>query len=146
MYSVFWEEEGEVFNHFTSLQVNKITCEQRHFVISWKQNFLYRNIIGIVLLLVYDQLLPSLVSKVEIVSLAHTTLVNVAEKYRMKTEQPSCTNKRKYLKRCRSPIGHYVDCSQSPIFSWDHLDMPCLTVMAILIFKCTEGASVGDYS
>ena len=30
MYSVFWEE-GEAFNHFTSLQVNKITCEQRHF-------------------------------------------------------------------------------------------------------------------
>ena len=32
MYSVFWEE-GEAFNHFTSLQVNKISCEQRHFVI-----------------------------------------------------------------------------------------------------------------
>jgi len=146
MYSVFWEEEGEVLNHFTSLQVNKITRELRHFVIGWKQNFLYRNIIGIVLLLVSDKLFPSLVSKVEIVSLAHTTLVNEAEKYRMETEQPSCTNKRKYLKRCHSPIRHNVDCSQSPIVSCDHLDMPRLTVTAILIFKCTEGAGVGDYS
>ena len=84
MYSVFWEE-GEVFNHFTSLQVNKITCEQTHFVIGWKQNFLYRNFIGIVLLLVSDKLFPSLVSKVEIVTLAHTTLLNEAEKYGMET-------------------------------------------------------------
>ena len=41
---------------------------------------------------------------------------------------------------------HAVDCSQSPIFSWDCLDVPRLTVTAILIFKCTEGAGVGDYS
>ena len=39
-----------------------------------------------------------------------------------------------------------VDCSQSPIFSWDRLDILRLTVTAILIFKCTEGADVGDYS
>ena len=39
-----------------------------------------------------------------------------------------------------------VECSQSPIFSWDRLDIPRLTVTAILIFKCTEGAGVGDYS
>ena len=39
-----------------------------------------------------------------------------------------------------------VDCSQSPIFSWDRLDIPRLTATAILIFKCTEGAGVGDYS
>ena len=39
-----------------------------------------------------------------------------------------------------------LDCSQSPIFSWDHLDIPRLTVTAFLIFKCTEGAGVGDYS
>ena len=39
-----------------------------------------------------------------------------------------------------------VDCSQSPIFSWDRLDIPRLTVTGILIFKCTEGAGVGDYS
>ena len=39
-----------------------------------------------------------------------------------------------------------VDCSQSPIFSWDRLDKPRLTVTAILIFKSTEGAGVGDYS
>ena len=39
-----------------------------------------------------------------------------------------------------------VDCSQSPIFSWDRLDIPrLLTVTAILILKCTEGAGVGDY-
>ena len=38
-----------------------------------------------------------------------------------------------------------LDCSQSPIFSWDRLDIPRLTVTAILIFKCTEGAGVGDY-
>ena len=28
-----------------------------------------------------------------------------------------------------------IDCSQSPIFSWDRLDIPRLTVTAILIFK-----------
>ena len=39
-----------------------------------------------------------------------------------------------------------VDCSQSPIFSWDRLDIPRLTVTGILIFKGTEGAGVGDYS
>ena len=39
-----------------------------------------------------------------------------------------------------------LDCSQSPIFSWDRLDIPRLTVTGILIFKCTEGAGVGDYS
>ena len=39
-----------------------------------------------------------------------------------------------------------LDCSQSPIFSWDRLDIPRLTVTSILIFKCTEGAGVGDYS
>ena len=38
------------------------------------------------------------------------------------------------------------DCSQSPIFSWDRLDIPRLTVTAILLFKDTEGAGVGDYS
>ena len=43
-------------------------------------------------------------------------------------------------------IMSWVDCSQSPIFSWDRLDIPrLLTVMAILILKCTEGAGVGDY-
>ena len=39
-----------------------------------------------------------------------------------------------------------IDCSQSPIFSWDRLDIPRLTVTGILIFKGTEGAGVGDYS
>ena len=39
-----------------------------------------------------------------------------------------------------------LDCSQSPIFLWDRLDIPHLTVMAILIFKCTKGAGVGCYS
>ena len=39
-----------------------------------------------------------------------------------------------------------LDCAQSPIFSWDRLDLPRLTVTGILIFKCTEGAGVGDYS
>ena len=34
-----------------------------------------------------------------------------------------------------------VDCSQSPIFTWDRL-----TVTAISIFKCTDGVNVGDYS
>ena len=50
------------------------------------------------------------------------------------------------------PVRYFIlllvdlDCSQSPIFSWDRLDMPRLTVTAILIFKCTEGAGVGNYS
>ena len=40
-----------------------------------------------------------------------------------------------------------LDCSQSPIFLWwDRLDILCLTVTGILIFKCTEGAGVGEYS
>ena len=39
-----------------------------------------------------------------------------------------------------------LDCSQSSIFSCDRLDIPRLTVTAILIFKGTEGAGVGDYS
>ena len=39
-----------------------------------------------------------------------------------------------------------LDCSQSPIFSSDRLDILRLTVTAILIFKCTEGAGVADYS
>ena len=39
-----------------------------------------------------------------------------------------------------------TDCSQSPIFSWDRLDILRLTVTGILIFKCTEGAGVGDYN
>ena len=38
-----------------------------------------------------------------------------------------------------------LDCSQSPIFPWDRLDIRRLTVTAIMIFKCTEGAGVGDY-
>ena len=37
----------------------------------------------------------------------------------------------------------YLDFSQSPIFSWDRLNIPRLTVTAILIFKCTKGAGVG---
>ena len=37
-------------------------------------------------------------------------------------------------------------CSQSRIFRWDRLDISRLTVVAILIFKRTEGAGVGDYS
>ena len=35
-----------------------------------------------------------------------------------------------------------IDCSQSPISSWDRLDIPRLTVTAIWFFKCTEGAGV----
>ena len=38
-----------------------------------------------------------------------------------------------------------LDCSQSPIFSWDRLDIPRVTVTGTSIFKCTEGAGVGDY-
>ena len=37
-----------------------------------------------------------------------------------------------------------VDCSQSPMFSWDRLDIPRLTVTGILIFKGTEGAGVSS--
>ena len=40
----------------------------------------------------------------------------------------------------------WLDCSQSPIFSWDRLDIPRLTVTGILILKGTEGTGVGDYS
>ena len=40
---------------------------------------------------------------------------------------------------CDCAIISAIDCSQSPIFS-------CLTVTGILIFKCTEGEGVGDYS
>ena len=36
-----------------------------------------------------------------------------------------------------------VDCSQSPIYSWDHWGIARVTVN---FFKCTEGADVGDYS
>ena len=50
-------------------------------------------------------------------------------------------------KRCtRYPAFCNLDCSQSPIFSSDRLGIPRLTATAILIFKCTEGAGVGDYS
>ena len=52
-------------------------------------------------------------------------------------ERREAREKREYLP---------VDCSQSPIFSWDRLDIPRLTVTGILIFKGTEGAGVGDYS
>ena len=43
-------------------------------------------------------------------------------------------------------MQYQIDCSQSPIFSWDRLGIPRLTVTGILIFKCTEGAGVGNYS
>ena len=47
---------------------------------------------------------------------------------------------------CLFQASGILDCSQSPIFSWDRLDIPrLLTVTAILILKCTEGAGVGDY-
>ena len=39
-----------------------------------------------------------------------------------------------------------LDCSQSPTFSWDRLDIPRLIVTNIFIFKCTERAGVGDHS
>ena len=45
-----------------------------------------------------------------------------------------------------SVLERCLDCSQSLIFSRDRLDTPLLTVTAILIFKCIEGAGVGDYS
>ena len=60
-------------------------------------------------------------------------------------------NSKKTDKLCISYVnslrffGNRLDCSQSPIFSWDRLDIPRLTVTGILIFKCTEGAGVGDY-
>ena len=43
-------------------------------------------------------------------------------------------------------VKNSVDFSQSSIFSWDRLDIPRLTVTAILFFKCTKGAGVGNYS
>ena len=33
----------------------------------------------------------------------------------------------------------HIDCSQFPIFPWDRLDIPSLTVAGILIFRCTKG-------
>ena len=51
--------------------------------------------------------------------------------------------------RCKWTVGFFcVDCAQFPIFAWDRLDIhvPRLTVTGTLIFKCTEGAGVGDYS
>ena len=39
-----------------------------------------------------------------------------------------------------------VDCSKSPIFTWDRLDISRLTVTAILLFKCIERAGVRNYS
>ena len=39
-----------------------------------------------------------------------------------------------------------IDCSQTPIFSCDRWDTARLLMTAILVFKCTEGAGVGDYS
>ena len=35
-------------------------------------------------------------------------------------------------------IQKLLDCSQSPIFSWNRLDIPLLTVTVILIFKCND--------
>ena len=49
-------------------------------------------------------------------------------------------------KKKKLPLTIYLDCSQSTIFSWDRLDIPRLTVTGMLIFKCTEGAGVGDYN
>ena len=43
-------------------------------------------------------------------------------------------------------MSESIDCLQSPIFSWDRLDIPCLTVTAFLIFKCPKVVGVGDYS
>ena len=42
--------------------------------------------------------------------------------------------------------GHGFRLFTVPYFLRDRLDIPRLTVTAILIFKCTEGAGVGDYS
>ena len=39
----------------------------------------------------------------------------------------------------KSRVRIPLDCSQSPIFSRDRLDIQRLTATAILIFKCTEG-------
>ena len=67
-----------------------------------------------------------------------------------------CPETREVCSSCMTPwnvlrhkchvVPLHIDCSQSPIFSWDRLDTPLLTVTAILIFKCIEGAGVGDYS
>ena len=47
-----------------------------------------------------------------------------------------------WLATCRA-----LDCSLSPIFPWDRRDIACLTIIvAILIFKCTKGVGVGDYT
>ena len=62
------------------------------------------------------------------------------------------SNKHTHLLICEEVVkktsrsSDLLDCSQSPIFSWDRLDIPRLTVTGILIFKGTEGAGVGDYS
>ena len=43
-------------------------------------------------------------------------------------------------------FGQYLgDCSQSPIFSWDHLYITRLTITAVFFFKCTEGVGIGDF-
>ena len=56
-------------------------------------------------------------------------------------------NSSRRAKLWRGLYANYnIDCSQSPIFSCDRIDIPRLTVTAILIFKCTEGAGVVDYS
>ena len=41
--------------------------------------------------------------------------------------------------RAVGAVGEWfgIDCSQSPISSWDRLDIPRLTVTAIWFFKCT---------
>ena len=46
-------------------------------------------------------------------------------------------------------LSHYsvevqLDCSKSSIFSWDRLDVPRLTVTAILILKRIKGAGVAS--
>ena len=48
--------------------------------------------------------------------------------------------------RVEKSVISVLDCSQSPIFSWDRLDIPRLIVTGIFIFKCTERKGVGDYS
>ena len=40
----------------------------------------------------------------------------------------------------RVSLKKLLDCSQSPIFSWDRLDIPRLTVTGILIFKGTKSS------
>ena len=44
-------------------------------------------------------------------------------------------------------LSKHLDCSQSPIFC-EIVKIQCVLQLmaAILIFKCTEGAGVGDYS